>query len=236
MNNLAIIPARGGSKSIPMKNIVDLGGKTLIAHTIITCKKSKYVNRVIVTTDSPEIAAVAKEWGAEAPFLRPAELAGDTVSTIPVVEHALRWLEEKESYRPDNVLMIQPTEPFIRIEDVNSLFELVLSKSADSGISIVESPRMFHPYHVRYLTSDGYLEFDNPELHYKYPSRQLDPKRYAFGGIYWFKRDAFLAEKKIEVGKRVGLPIDPISSHDINTPADLEIARYLVKKLKNNEE
>ena len=119
----------------------------------------------------------------------------------------------------------------MKTEQIDRLFELIKEKNADSGITMIPSPRIFHPYHVRRVADDGYLEFDNPEAHYKYPNRQSDPKRYAFGNLYWFRRETFLREKKIEAGKRVGLEIDPITAHDINTPLDLEIARVLADKL-----
>ena len=97
---LAIIPARGGSKGIPRKNIRSFAGYPLIAWSIAAAKRSSLVTRVIVSTDDEEIAAVAREWGAETPFLRPAELAQDKTTDLPVFEHALKWLEEVEGYRP----------------------------------------------------------------------------------------------------------------------------------------
>ncbi len=228
---LAIVPARGGSKSIPYKNIVNLGGKPLITYVISAIKKSHSVDRLVVTTDDLKIAKVVKKYGAEVPFMRPAELAQDNTPTIPVIEHALKWLAENENYQPDFVLLIQPTEPFVTSEQIDQLFELVISKKADSGITMVIVPRTHHPYHVRSLTDKGYLEHDNPELHFKHPNRQSGPKRYAFGNLYWFRRDKFLKERKIEVGRRVGLEIDPLTAHGIDDKFDLELARFLVKKI-----
>lgn len=229
---LAIVPARGGSKGIPKKNIADLGGQPLISYVLKAIKASKNVDRLIVSTDDQEIASVAKTFGAEVPFMRPAELAQDNSPSIPVLEHALKWLEDNEGYKPDFVLLIQPTEPFVKTEQIDKLFDLVISGGADSGITMIPVPRVFHPYHVRRVEADGSLEFDQPELHYSHPNRQSDPKRYAFGNLYWFKRDLFLKEKRIEVGKRVGLEIDPESAHDINNPFDLEIARAMLSKKK----
>ncbi len=230
---VAIIPARGGSKSLPRKNIRLLGGKPLIAYAIAAAKRSRFVGKVIVTTDDQEIAEIAKKWGAEAPFLRPATLAQDSTSMLPVIRHALEWLAEKENYQPDFVLMIQPTSPFIQTKQIDDLMNLIDHYSADSGITIVETPRPFHPYHIRHLTSDGFLEFDQSELHYRHPTRQSDPKRYAFANIYWFRRDLFLKENKMEVGKRVGLPVEPATAHDINDAFDWEIAEILLKKIEN---
>src|SRR3989338_9829883 len=229
-STVAIIPARGGSKSNPHKNIVDLGGKPLIAYCIEALKKSSVVERIIVSTDDEKIKKVALRYGAEVPFLRPKNLAEDTTPTIPVIEHALLWLEQHEKYTPTHVILAQPTEPFLKTAHVNALYGLMKDKKADSGITMVAVGRTHHPYHVRVISEKGFLEFDNPGLHYAHPQRQMDPKRYAFGNVYCFRRDLFLKELKIEVGERVGLEIPPVCAHDINTPLDLEVARVLLAK------
>ena len=108
---LAIIPARGGSKGIPRKNIRPFSGSPLIAWSIAAARQSQAVTRVIVSTDDEQIAAVAREWGAEAPFLRPAEFAQDQTTDLPVFQHALGWLVENESYHPDVVVQLRPTSP-----------------------------------------------------------------------------------------------------------------------------
>ena len=108
---LALIPARGGSKGIPRKNIRLFAGYPLIAWSIAAAKQSALVTRIIVSTDDEEIAAVAREWGAETPFLRPSEFAQDKTTDLPVFEHALKWLEEVEGYRPDVVVQLRPTSP-----------------------------------------------------------------------------------------------------------------------------
>ena len=108
---LAIIPARGGSKGIPRKNIRDFAGYPLIAWSIAAAKQSELVTRVIVSTDDEEIASVARECGAETPFLRPPEFAQDNTTDLPVFEHALQWLEEHENYQPEIVIQLRPTSP-----------------------------------------------------------------------------------------------------------------------------
>src|ERR1051325_3787925 len=108
---LALITARGGSKGIPRKNIRSFAGYPLIAWSIAAAKQSSCVTRLIASTDDPEIAAVAREYGAETPFLRPAELAQDNTTDLPVFEHALQWLEENESYQPEIVMQLRPTSP-----------------------------------------------------------------------------------------------------------------------------
>ncbi len=232
LHNVAIVPARGNSKSIPRKNIIDLEGRPLIAYSIEAIRKSGLVDRIFVSTDNSDIAEAARKHGAETPFLRPAELAQDTTPTAPVIDHAVRWLEEKEAFLPDYILVVQPTSAFVKPEHIRAVFDLMREKGADSGISTVEVPRIFHPYHVRHVTSEGYLEYDNPAEHYSHPTRQSDPKRYAFGGIYWFSRESFMKEKKMEPGKRVGFAVDSPSAHDINDVFDLELARCLLKMKK----
>ena len=111
MEILAIIPARGGSKSIPRKNIRPLAGHPLIAYSIAAGRQSRLVTRTIVSTDDEEIAAVARQYGAETPFLRPAEFAQDNTTDFPVFTHALGWLKEHEGYQPDIIVQLRPTSP-----------------------------------------------------------------------------------------------------------------------------
>src|SRR5512134_4019719 len=113
---LALIPARGGSKGIPRKNIRSFAGYPLIAWSIAAAKQAACVTRIIVSTDDAEIAAVAREYGAETPFLRPAELAQDQTTDLPVFEHVIEWLEANEGYQPDIVIQLRPTSP-IRPKD-----------------------------------------------------------------------------------------------------------------------
>src|SRR5512133_3705377 len=128
---LAVIPARGGSKGIPRKNIRNFAGYPLIAWSIAAAKKSELVTRVIVSTDDEEIAAVAREWGAETPFLRPAEFAQDKTTDLPVFEHALKWLAENEKYCPDVVVQLRPTSP-IRPKGLVDAAVRVLLEHADA--------------------------------------------------------------------------------------------------------
>jgi CMP-N-acetylneuraminic acid synthetase len=224
---LGLVPARGGSRTIPRKNIRPLSGRPLIEHVLRAIRESGAVDRVVVSTDDEEIAAVARAAGAETPFLRPAELAGDDVPGIAVVEHALVWLAAEEGYEPELVLLVQPTEPFVRPEQIRAALELLVEREADSAITTVEVPRNFHPFHVRVADGDGWLRFDRPDDHAAHPTRQSDPPRYAFGNLYWFRREAFLAERQVEPGRRVGLPIDPLTALDLNTEEDWRLAELL---------
>jgi CMP-N-acetylneuraminic acid synthetase len=153
---LAIIPARGGSKRVPRKNVLMLGGKPLIAHTIAHAKQSKYITRVIVSTDDEETAKVAKEYGAEVPFMRPAELAQDMTPDLPVFQHALKWLKENEGYEPAAVVQLRPTSPLRKVEDVDAAIELLLAHpEVDSVRTVIEAEPS--PYKMYVLEGDGLL-------------------------------------------------------------------------------
>src|SRR6185503_4563878 len=127
---LALIPARGGSKGIPRKNIRSFAGYPLLAWSIAAAKQASSVTRIIVSTDDEEIAAVAREYGVETPFLRPAELAQDQTTDLPVFEHALQWLEENEGYQPEIVIQLRPTSP-IRPKDCVDTAVKILLKHED---------------------------------------------------------------------------------------------------------
>lgn len=136
MNILAVIPARSGSKSVPHKNIREICGKPMIAYSIEHALQSKYINRVIVSTDSEEYAEISRRYGAETPFIRPAEYATDTALDIDVFKHALTYLRDKEGYEADVVVQLRPTYPIRRISDIDNMIELCL---ADESIDSIRS-------------------------------------------------------------------------------------------------
>src|SRR5512147_509246 len=144
-NILAIIPARGGSKGIPRKNIRSFAGYPLIAWSIAAGLQAHSVSRIIVSTDDEEIAAVAREWGAETPFLRPAEFAQDKTTDLPVFEHALKWLAENEKYCPDVVVQLRPTSPIRPKGLVDDAVRILLEHAdADSVRGIVPAGQNPH--------------------------------------------------------------------------------------------
>jgi CMP-N-acetylneuraminic acid synthetase len=224
---LALVPARGGSRAIPRKNVRLFAGRPLIEHVLSAIHESAAVDRLIVSTDDEEIAEIARASGAETPFLRPAELAEDETPGNAVVDHALRWLATEEGYEPEFVLYVQPTEPLVTPGQIRDAFELMLDRGADSAITTIEVPRKFHPFHVRVADGDGFLLFERPDEHAAHPTRQSDPRRYAFGNLYWFRGSAFLAERNVEAGRCIGLPIDPRTAIDLNTEEDWELAELV---------
>ncbi|GAG81989.1 unnamed protein product [marine sediment metagenome] len=148
---IALIPARGGSKGLPRKNIKELDGKPLIAHTIEVAKQSRIFDRIIVSTDDKEIAEVAKEYGAEVPFIRPAELATDTADAMDVLIHALKWFKNK-GQNFDYVMKLQPTSPLRTEQDIKNSMDLIIQKDGDSILSVSECEH--HPFWSNTLGTD----------------------------------------------------------------------------------
>ncbi len=226
---LALVPARGGSKSIPHKNIAPLAGKPLICHLLETLTLSKYVSRIVVSTDDPQIAEVAQQSGAEVPFLRPAELSQDSSPAIPLIFHAVTFLGQVQNYRPDVIVFVQPTSPFTRVSQIDGAIELLCKSDADAVTTVVEAPHVFHPYNLRQVNTDGTLSFFMLKEHDLYPTRQSKPKFYAFGNTYVLKYETLIRHGNLYGDRCLPLLVDSISAFDINNPADLAIAECLIK-------
>lgn len=139
-----VIPARAGSKGLPGKNIKNLNGKPLIAYTIEQAKNSKYIDRVIVSTESLDIADISRKYGAEVPFMRPKKIASDKSSIFNVLLHAIKWMEEKEKYLFDILVLLHTTAPLRTIEDIDNSIKLLVDKNADNVFSVTEAHR--NPY------------------------------------------------------------------------------------------
>lgn len=164
MNVLAVIPARAGSKSVPHKNIREIGGKPMLAHSINHAKESKYINRVIVSTDSEQYAEIAREYGAEVPFLRPSEYATDTALDYDVFLHALNWLKEEENYVPDIVVQLRPTYPIRDVRDIDNMIKLLIDNAeADSVRSMAKAAEI--PYKMWLKADNTAGSVDNGKEH-----------------------------------------------------------------------
>lgn len=216
---LGLIPARGGSKGVPRKNIRLLGGKPLIQWTIDAARASKYLSRLIVSTDDQEIAELAQSGGAEVPFLRPAELAEDETPMLPVVQHAVHALDEPaENY--DAICLLQPTNPFRTAGDIDGCIDLLRSTGADSVMTVLPVPHQHNPYWV-------YLESDDQTLHLSVggplpiPSRQmLPPAWHREGSVYVVRRDVLLRQGSLYGAKLLGYPMDPFYCANIDGQDD----------------
>ena len=235
-NILAIIPARGGSKGVPRKNIKPLLGKPLVCWTIEEAKKSKLLTRIIVSTDNKEIAHVAKKSGAEVPFMRPKKISGDFATDIEFLEHALNWLKRKEGYEPEIVLRLSPTSPLKTAKDIDKgITTLINSPHADAARPIIESP--YHPYKMwKIKGGENFIEpflpktFTGMDEPYNSP-RQLLPKAYIQTGSMDVMRLATIRNLKSTSGKKlVYFFTKPESSVDIDRPIDFDIVELLLKK------
>lgn len=176
---VAIIPARGGSKSIPKKNIKFLNGIPLLAYSIAAAERSKLVDRIIVSTDDEVIADLAKEWGAEVPFLRPKELAGDTTTDFPVIEHAVRWLEANEDYRADVVVQLRPTSPLRPSGLVDEAIQKLLENPLADSVRTI-TPSGENPYKM-WEIENGQLQ---PLLHSSFHEAYNMPRQ-ELPATYW---------------------------------------------------
>lgn len=228
---LALVPARGGSKGIPRKNLQLLGGKPLVVHAIEAGLAARLVSRVVCSTDDEEIAAVAKQAGAEVPFLRPAELAQDTSEDWPVFVHTLEWLEREEEYKPELVVNLRPTSPLRRPAHIDDAIELLVRSGADSVKAVCVARQ--HPHKMWLRQPDGCMEpYLKTELRL---TRGPDVPRAQLDEIYWqngvvdVTRRAVIFEQRTVIGARVaGLLTDPADSIDIDGPLDLALAELLL--------
>ena len=221
---LAIIPARGGSKGIPRKNIRSFAGYPLIAWSIAAAKQSELITRIIVSTDDEEIAAVARQWGAETPFLRPAELAQDKTTDLPVFEHALKWLEDVEGYRPEIVIQLRPTSPIRPLTMVDDAIRILLDHpDADCVRGVV--PAAQNPFKMWRFEGEGkplsqLLEVEGIDEPYNAPRQILPPVYWQTGHIDVI-RDPTITQKKSLTGDVIyPLLIDPKYTVDIDTLPD----------------
>lgn len=222
---IAIIPARGGSKGLPGKNIRLLSGKPLIAYTIEAAKKSKYISRIIVSTDSSEIAEVAIKYGAEFPFLRPEHLATDTSLAVETYLHAIYEIEKKDNILIDEIMILLPTSPLRKSEDIDKAIELFIEKKADSVISYCKE---FHPisWH-KHINEEGKLIniFDD-----NLKNRQEEKTTYfPNGSIYIFKKSV-LEKKVYYTDNSYAYLMDRKSSVDIDNLEDFEYTEFLLDK------
>ncbi len=228
---LALIPARGNSKSIPRKNIRDFGGYPLIAYSIAAALQSKLVTRTIVSTDDEEIAEIARQNGAETPFLRPEEFSRDETLDHPVFKHALSWLAENENYHPDVVLQLRPTSPFRPHDMLDDAIKLLLENpQADSVRGIVPSGQ--NPYKMWRVAEDGsmrpLLEVNGIKEAYNAPRQDLPDTYWQTGHIDAIRPEVILKKKSMSGDVIMPLFVDPAFTVDIDTPLDWQRAEAAV--------
>lgn len=228
---LALIPARSGSKGLPGKNIKKLLGKPLINWSIDNAKKSKYIDDIVVSTDSKDIAEIARNAGAEVPFIRPKDLASDTAKRIDVIYHTLDFLESGNRIY-DYLIFIEPTSPLRDVEDINEALEkLDANKSANSIVSIGLSDSS-HPEFLSRLKSDFIVPYKNDSFDFK--RRQDIENLYFFDGSFYISRINALREKgEFYHDETMGFILSKDKNFEIDDIVDFVIVESLIQAKRN---
>lgn len=227
MKVVATICARGGSKGVPGKNTRLLGGKPLIVYTIDVARKCQSIDRVVVSTDDPEIARVAKASGAEVPFRRPKELALESAPKLPVIKHAVDYLESQESYYPDIIVDLDPTSPLRTEADVEACIRMVRDEGADNVFSVTKARR--NPYFNMVEIVDGRVRLVKP-LAQPVFSRQAAPEVYDMNAsIYVWKREALMNNDSLFL-ERTRTYEMPEWTIDIDSETDFEFVECILRK------
>ena len=232
-NILGLIPARGGSKGLPRKNIKPLLGKPLIAWTIEQALESKYIDRLIVSTDDIEIAEISKKYGAEVPFIRPKKLAEDNAKGIYVVLHVINWLKVNDKQKQyDLMILLQPTSPLRTKEDINEAIEYLFLKEAKAIVSVCEVDH--HPFWANTLPEDGCMkDFIRKEIINK--NRQELPVYYRLNGAIYLAYCNYIKQCKGFIGKETfAYKMPKERSIDIDDKIDFKLAKILIKNNISN--
>ena len=219
---LAIIPARGGSKGLPGKNILELGGKPLIAWTIEAAQKSKYIDRLILSSEDKQIISVAQDWGCEVPFIRPAELALDKTPGIDPVLHAINTLTEKY----DHVVLLQPTSPFRNVADIDNCIKFCILNKAPACVSVVEASE--NPYWMYSMDSEKKINHLIKRKMETY-QRQLLPEIFILNGAVYVAETAYILKNKNFLGdSTIGFKMPKERSIDIDSKLDFFYAEFIL--------
>jgi N-acylneuraminate cytidylyltransferase/CMP-N,N'-diacetyllegionaminic acid synthase len=227
---IAVIPARGGSKGIRLKNIAMLGNKTLLEHTICHALASRLLGRIIVSTDNKKIALVASGYrrrGVEV-FKRPRHISGDEAPMAAVLKHVLNEIKKSGGAKPRLIVTLQPTAPFRDPSSIDKAIRLALGRRFDSVVAICRSE--CSPFKMFVMGNQGLRWFIPSKLHSN-NNRQLFPATYRGSGTVYVSQPDLIKEKNTVIGGRIGyIMVDALQSVDINGPFDLEVARALYKR------
>ena len=225
---VCIIPARGGSKGIPNKNLKSFHGKSLLRITIEQALSCKSINRLIVSTDSEEIATEAKKYNAEVPFLRPNYLANSEIHSSKVILHCLDWLKRYESYDPDYVLMLLTTSPLRNEEDIEKCINIIKNNNYDSLVSVCDLGKNLNNLRTLYEGKLGY-PFEKIDFH---EQRQTQKKLFGVNGsIFLAKVCQFLKYESFHLNNTYGYIMDYLNSIDINTQEDFDKASFIFERI-----
>lgn len=228
MKIVAVIPARGGSKGVPGKNIKLLGGKPLLNYTAELALSSKLIDQVILSTDSEEIASVGRSAGIEVPFIRPSHLAEDATPTLPVIQHALDFLL-KRGDQVDAVCLLEVTSPFRTIEFLEAAIQKFINSGADSLVSVLPVPPTYNPHWVFEPNENDYLKIATGEEEI-IPQRQALPKAYHRDGSIYLTKAAIVSGGSLYGKSMTYLENDPRATVNIDTMEDWEEAENLLSQ------
>jgi len=232
---IGIIPARGGSKGVPRKNIRVLAGKPLIAWTIETAIASKYIDYLIVSTDDKEIAEISKKYGADIPFLRPSELAKDDSPTIDVILHAIGWLKERGKYF-DVVVLLEPTSPLRDAYDIDNCIELLFNNKIAKAIVSVARLESSHPEFNVVINDNGFIRKSDGYANFRTLRRQeLKPIYFFDGSVYVSYEDALWQRRTFYHELTLGYTIEKYKSFEIDEISDFICVEALMKAKMKGE-
>jgi CMP-N,N'-diacetyllegionaminic acid synthase len=226
MDVLAVVPARGGSKGLPEKNIRSLGGRPLLQFTIEAAAGARRVSEWIISTEDDEIARVAESLGAPVPFRRPAEFATDDAAALPVMRHAVLFMEAARARLYDAVMMLQPTTPFRTAADIDAAIDLLGATGADSVISVVPVGG-HHPARMKFLDGDRLVDPPFAEAYENQPRQELRPMVIRNGAIYLTRRDILIEQESFKGADSRAYLMPARASVNIDTEDDLAYAEWL---------
>lgn len=227
---LGLIPARGGSKGVPRKNVRPLAGRPLLDYTVEAARGSRRLSEIVLTTEDEEIARIGRGLGLDVPFLRPAELAEDETPMLPVVLHAVQWLEE-HGRRFDAVCLLQPTNPLRRAEDIDGCIALLDEQRADAAVTVLRVPPEHNPHWVYLRCEDGCIHLATGETA-PIPRRQDLPAAFhREGSVYVVRRDVLIGQKSLYGRFLVGYEMDARRSVNIDSSDDWARAESLLEAL-----
>jgi CMP-N,N'-diacetyllegionaminic acid synthase len=227
---LAVVPARGGSKGIPLKNLRSIRGRPLVALAGDVARMVPEIDRRVVSTDHPEIARVARDSGLDVPFMRPAEISGDRIGDWDVLVHALREVEALDGVHYDIVVMLQPTSPLRRAEDVSGAIRMLIEEGYDSVWSVSQSDTKAHPL-KQLVIRDGLMDYWDPEGAAVIARQQLEPVYHRNGVAYAITRECLLKQKTIK-GARTAAYVVPGEHVSIDTEWDIALVEFMLTSAK----
>ncbi|MDX6713138.1 MAG: CMP-N,N-diacetyllegionaminic acid synthase [Blastocatellia bacterium] len=219
MRVLGIIPARGGSRGVPRKNIKSLGGKPLLQYTAEAALGARRLSKIILSTDDKQIAEVGLICGLEVPFMRPPEIAEDSTPTLPVVQHAVHWMENRGMFF-DAVCLLQPTNPFRRAADIDGCIELLEESGADSVVTMLPVPDEYNPHWVYLADSEGTMRLFTGETIPIARRQELPPAFHREGSVYVTQRDVLVYQNSLYGNCVRGYVLNGELGINIDNPSD----------------